>query len=347
MDTNAAQEGGVPPATSCGRRAWVAACVVIFFSASNLYQVEVQDYVQVDTLYKVNQTRTANPPPEQCLNLEIKQDMDSLIASARQVFITMPAKAGGTSMKRFTEKCMNNRGHGSIDNILNNGLFNKKSLIRKVHADSIVSSHLYDSNGLIRLAKYPSRETLMIHIHREETKRVVSGVKTVMSTICNGSRSYGLSAKKNGTVECILEEGPVVDLIAKREGEVQFATHDILNCASYEALQDNGPQLVIINYKQVDKLQALLAKHHCPQLELPVRENIAADKSMDVFLKLETTGGVINIDDWLHEKGPSLEVALNLRKDASCQAKTFHMEDELFGCPDEALWVTTESIKGW
>ncbi len=35
---------------------------------------------------------------------------------------------------------------------------------------------------------------------------------------------------------------------------------------------------------------------------------------------------------------------MNLRKDASCQAKTFHMEDELFGCPDEALWVTSESI---
>jgi hypothetical protein len=42
-----------------------------------------------------------------------------------------------------------------------------------------------------------------------------------------------------------------------------------------------------------------------------------------------------------------LEVALNLRQGASCQAKTFHMEDELFGCPDEALQVTTESIKGW
>ncbi len=329
-----------------GRPAWVAACVVtIFFSAtSHLYQVELQDYVQVDTLYKINQTSTANPPPEQCLNLEINQDMDSLIASARQVFITFPAKAGGTSMKTFTAKCMNNRLR---DNILNNGHFNKQSLISKVHVDSIVSSHLYDKNGLVRLAKYPSRETLMIHIHREETKRVVSGVKHVMSKICNGSRrNPGLSVKRNGT-ECIFEEGPVVDLIANRQSEVKFATHDILTCSSYEALQDNGPQLVFVNYKQVDKLQALLAKHHCPQLELPVHENIAAEKGVNVFLKLETTGDVISIEDWLHEKGPSLEIALNLRKDASCQAKTFHMEGELFGCPDEALWVTTESIKGW
>ena len=39
-----------------------------------------------------------NAASEQCLNLELNQDMDSLIASARQIFITMPAKASGTSM---------------------------------------------------------------------------------------------------------------------------------------------------------------------------------------------------------------------------------------------------------
>ncbi len=185
----------------------------------------------------------------------------------------------------------------------------------------------------------------MIHIHREETNRIVSAVKQMLNRVCgtNPHKTLRLNVKKNGT-ECILEEGPVVDAIAGRADEIHFAEHDILNCESYKALQENGPQLVVINYKQLDKLQALLAKHHCPHLELPV--HVQTQKSTNIFLKLQT-GGVVNIKDWLREKGPSLEVALNLRQGASCQAKTFHMEDELFGCPDEALRVTTESIKGW
>ena len=289
---------------------------------------------------------------EQCLNLDLNQDMDSLIASARQVFITMPAKAGGSSMKQFAKKCMNDSS--KTDNILNHGKFNKEYLISNLHAPPIVASHLYNSDSLIRLSKYPSRETLMIHIHREETNRIVSAVKHVLDKVCTKSpKTWSLSLRKgfngvniikNGT-ECILEEGPVVDAIASRTAEIGYG-NDLLNCKSYKALQENGPQLVVINYKQVDKLQALLAKHHCPQLELPVHANIAEEKSMNVFLKLQT-GGVVNIKDWLREKGPSLEVALNLRQGASCQAKTFHMEDELFGCPDEALQVTTESLKGW
>ncbi len=264
---------------------------------------------------------------EQCLNLDLNQDMDSLIASARQVFITMPAKAGGSSMKQFTRKCMNDSS--KTDNILNHGKFNKEYLISNLHAPPIVASHLYNSDGLIRLSKYPSRETLMIHIHREETSRIISAVKQVLNVGCGKNpHQLRLNVKKNGT-ECILEEGQVVDAIASRTAEIGIAEHDLLNCKSYKALQENGPQLVVINYKQVDKLQALLAKHHCPQLELPVHANIAEEKSMNVFLKLQT-GGVVNIKDWLREKGPSLEVALNLRQGASCKAKTFHMEDVLF-----------------
>ena len=283
----------------------------------------------------------------QCLNLDLNQDMDSLIASARQVFITMPAKAGGTSMQAFANKCVGKLKvkDGKDPNILNPGRFNKESLISNLHAPPIVASHLHNSDGLIRLSKYPSRETLMIHIHREETNRIVSAVKHVLDKVCaTNPHKVRLNIIKNGT-ECILEEGPVVDAIASHTDEIGYG-NDILNCKSYKALQENGPQLVVINYKQVDKLQALLAKHHCPHLELPVHANIAEEKSTNVFLKLQT-GGVVNIKDWLREKGPSLEVALNLRQGASCQAKTFHMEDELFGCPDEALRVTTESIKGW
>ena len=106
-----------------------------------------------------------------------------------------------------------------------------------------------------------------------------------MTSYCAGSRSSvgrTLNIKRNGT-ECVLNEGAAVDVIAQRKSEVRMSTHDILNCESYKALQENDPQLVIIDYKQVDKLQAILAKHHCPQLELPVHANIAAEKRMMYF----------------------------------------------------------------
>ena len=82
----------------------------------------------------------------------------------------------------------------------------------------------------------------MIHVHHEETSRIVSGVKQKMDLVCTGTRSdKGLNAKLNGT-DCILEEGPVVDAIARRQDEIGKATHDILNCKSYKALQEHGPK---------------------------------------------------------------------------------------------------------
>ena len=104
----------------------------------------------------------------------------------------------------------------------------------------LLSHHIYNSDGLIRLSKYPSRETLMIHIRREETNRIVSAVKQVLNSDC-GKNPHKLL---NGT-ECILEEGPVVDAIASRTAEIGIAEHDLLNCKSYKALQENGPQLVV------------------------------------------------------------------------------------------------------
>jgi hypothetical protein len=40
-----------------------------------------------------------------CLDLDLNQEMDSLVASAHQVVVTMPAKAGGSSMNHFNRQC--------------------------------------------------------------------------------------------------------------------------------------------------------------------------------------------------------------------------------------------------
>jgi hypothetical protein len=244
----------------------------------------------------------------------------------------------------------------------------KEFLIDSLHVQTVVSSHLSNDEGLIHLAKYPSQKTLLIYIHREESERVISGVKMISQHICQNSHQEFKQKYKNiivakNSTHCILDEGPVVDLIARRHREVGGGAPNILTCRSYNAIQENAPHLVFLHYKQVNKLQTLLAKHHCPELldKLPIQVNAAEDKKLNVFLhigkddvsnaasinELLHEKGSVRIEEWLQAKGPTLEWALNLRNEVSCQAKTTHMENELFDCPDEAMKVMPASINRW
>ena len=124
---------------------------------------------------------------QQCLGLDENQEMESLIANAKQIFVTMPAKAGGTSMKAFTKQCMKRLG---TDNILSLPNRWSKYFVESLHVQSIISSHLYKEDNFIRLVNSPSRETLMIHTHREEGSRVVSAVKQISQHICNSRGKF-------------------------------------------------------------------------------------------------------------------------------------------------------------
>jgi len=303
----------------------------------------------------------------QCMDLNLNQGMDSLVARAHQIFITMPTKGGGSSMNTFTRRCNNITKVRQFGFIGNDD--QKELLVGSMQGESIISSHVSKDTGLIRLAMYPSQKTLMIHIHREEGERVISAVKMISHHMCRmnyqGPLQYLYKPNPKGDccqhvynktvitkneTHCILDAESMVDWIAKGHREVGGGAPKVLTCKLYDALQENAPQLVFLNYKQIDKLQTLLAKHHCPELldELPIKINVADDKEQKIFLyDGNHEKGAVRIEEWLDAKGPVLEWALNLRSEASCQAKTIHMEDELFGCPDEALKVTPESIKKW
>eukprot|EP00984_Skeletonema_dohrnii_P006261 scaffold2248_cov136-Skeletonema_dohrnii-CCMP3373.AAC.3 len=292
-----------------------------------------------------------------CLDLNLNQDMDSLVANARQIFVTMPAKAGGTSMKDFTKLCMKKAVQ---DNVLSREWLWKDYLVDSLHVQSIIASHLLNDDNFIRLVNFTSRETLMIHTHRDESRRVASAVKQISESICQFmGKEYSkqqqtttkFNVRKNNT-HCILDEGSFVTEISANSAEVGFSTHSLLTCKSYKAIQDNASQLVFVHYKQLDKLQKLLAKHHCPEIlgELPIKANVAEEKSLKVLLHKKGTDEArnsVDLEEWLHAKGPAMEWTLKLRRDASCQAKTYHMEDELFACPDETLRVTPAGIDRW
>jgi len=149
---------------------------------------------------------------------------------------------------------------------------------------------------------------------------------------------------------CILNEGPVVKLIENREEEIGFGSPEILTCKAYEAIEQNAPNMIVLHYKQANKLQKLLAKHHCPELleEPLIQVNVAKEKRLTVYLRLQKRGGaVVNLDKWLHEKSAVLEWSLKLKKHVSCHAKTRHMEDDLFACSDQTIKISSMDIKRW
>ena len=83
-----------------------------------------------------------------------------------------------------------------------------------------------------------------------------------------------------------------------------------MTCKAYEAIEQNAPNMIVLHYKQANKLQKLLAKHHCPELleEPPIEANVAKEKRLTVYLRLQKQGGaVVNLAKWLHEKSATLE----------------------------------------
>ncbi len=292
-----------------------------------------------------------------CMNLDYDGGMDDILRDARQVFITMPAKAAGTSMKEFTTKCMK---HDVPDNFINRSDLTKKFLTSSLHLPSIVTSHLYKGDTpMMDLAKHGSRQTLIIHIHREETDRLLSAIKHVTTSgLCDPTypriklKNVDISEfhmERNET-HCTLDEEPVVDLIESGFEEVGFGSSKILTCNAFEAIEQNAPNMVLVHYKQANKLQKLLAKHHCPELTdeewHPTESNVASKKGRDIYLRLKN-GDIVQLDEWLHEKRDVLEYTLKMKNDVSCQGKMRHMEDDLFACKDEVMQITPKNVKCW
>jgi len=289
----------------------------------------------------------------ECLSLDVEDTLDSIISNSRQVFITMPAKAAGTSLKRFTSKCTK---QNMPDNFINSPMLSKNMLTDSFQLPSIIASHLYvGDEPLVDLAQHSTRETLIVYIHRDETERLLSGIRQVLTAgVCSQQRrvrskvagdTSQLNIVRNDT-HCTLDETPVVDLIEKRLGEAGFGSPEILTCKAYEAIQQNAPNMIFMHYTQADKLQHLLAKHHCPELmEEPSKENTAKEKGMEVYLRLKKGASIVKLDEWLKEKRNLLEWSLKLKKHASCQAKTRHMEDDLFACSDQTVKVS--DIQHW
>ena len=112
--------------------------------------------------------------------------------------------------------------------------------------------------------------------------------------------------------------------------------------------------MVLVHYKQASRLQKLLAKHHCPEFWddnqgfQAALANTREVRRVEYLVRVnDDPNNKVKMINWLDTKRGWLEFSLTMRKAATCQGKTRHMEDNLGSCKDEATQIFPETIKCW
>ena len=279
-----------------------------------------------------------------CLSLDFDEDMDHFLSKYKQVWIIMPAKAAGSTFKLFAKQCMGAAGITSfadIDNVLVALGLTKKALVGQLEVPSLVASHIFSEKNFCDVMKNAGEDTLVVYSYREETSRLLSSIKYVLSTIHCRHRIKGVTFVNDA---CHVQEGVLIDAIIKKTGEIGVSSTQILTCQSYECIKDNGPNLIFLHYKQADQLQKLLAKHYCPAIKEQFANAASHREKIYVVLESQSVNDqVVSLDDWLSAKRSMLDMSLLLKTNVSCQAITRDIEHELLTCPNEAVHISGRS----
>mmetsp|Transcript_15438 Transcript_15438/g.19587 ORF Transcript_15438/g.19587 Transcript_15438/m.19587 type:complete len:370 (-) Transcript_15438:50-1159(-) len=294
-----------------------------------------------------------------CLTFE--ETFDNLVASSNNIFLVMPPKAAGSSMKAFTEKCA---GADGGDNPLRDDKQMEDLFHARLMPQKIITSHLPKTpkTKLVRLIQNAPRKSLVVYLHRNDSNRIISAIRYVLVTKLCGKK-FGINPlihdENNYTMDgtrCIINEDHVINNIIKPKiGEIGGGSDSTLHCGVYSAIEDNFPTMVFIHYKQAEKVQKVFAKYHCPDLlNTPFRDNIGGqhegEPEIEAFLRVKKKEGgteLVELGKWLDAKRDLLEIVYQLKESnrdgKTCLGKTRNMEDDLFSCGDEILQVTRDT----
>lgn len=300
---------------------------------------EHQVVVHSTTSTSASSTTTSNSASSSCLSLDLDDGgMDRLLSKYKHVLFGGPAKSAGSSMSAFTRHCMKEAGTEIFSNIGTLADL-EKVFTSDYEMPSLITNHFHINKSLCQVMKHVTSDTLIVYSHRQETSRMMSGVKQVVTLACQRKNMELISFVDD---ECQIDEGTLVQEIKAKKGEIGFGMEKLLTCEAYECIKETNPNLVFMNYNQVNRLQTLLAKHHCPGVE-NLNSNIGSEKKpVSVVLQEETPSGqkVVSLSDWLTTKGSHLEMALWMKENVSCQGTTSAIEHELSACPDEVLQIS-------
>jgi hypothetical protein len=279
----------------------------------------------------------------------------------------MPAKVAGTTIKRFTKGCMGaeKRSFWEIDNIVRterdqkkNKKYNRPDYImdafaKSLQLPSLIASHVDSDEQFIEVIKAATtKETLIVYVHREETERLRSAISQVANRMC--------LQKRNKQETCVLQQKKLHRKIEKQHREIGVDVFSILTCDLYEAVRDNAPNLVALDFHEVSKLLELLAKHHCPGHDATLRANTKVGKP-PIAVELEKnddnsstssndangnnhTSVVVSLEDYLAAKMQLMEYAFLLKNTATCQSTTRELEGNLASCPDGTLHLSSSNF---
>jgi hypothetical protein len=287
---------------------------------------------------------------KKCLTFD--EGFNNLVSDAKQIFIVVPPKAAGTTLRKFVSKCIGRQvSHADLGRN-EEGL--EKFMVERLHVPKVMAGHLLREKTLLDLLQHTTKNTLLIYVHREETARLRSAIKyVVQSVVCDKSKAAVIgdwnheawgSIPSNET-HCEIEESTLINTVIKgRQSEISVGAPEIMTCEVYDKIERTAPKMVFLHYKQVDRLQKIIGEHHCPELnfsdERLVHENVASNKKMSVSVKLKNDERSIGLEEWIEAKGELLEWGFfQTKKEQTCVAEMRKMEEELFACEDEILMV--------
>jgi len=285
-------------------------------------------------------------------------DLRDLLDSTTSVLVLGAAKSAGTAFIRFSDRCTgtvtSESGIGRMHKDWTTDL-TKTYEIKPVHAQHVLYPQFleYAANGA-------SRRTLLIWMHREETGRVLSGIRMVLKRRCldfddEFNYDWGFELLHRSKRKCTISEDDLIrHLIQKRALEIGWGNERILTCGVYDALTDNAPTMIFADYRRSDEIMKEIAMRHCPEIlpTLPLRSNVKGgtagggsykqqqqqqeEAEQDVGVKLGPENGDrrVDLDEWLDAKKDFLEMMVRLKSDMSCQSTTRRMEDAMDSCGD-------------
>ena len=262
-----------------------------------------------------------------CVGLGDGGSLDEMIAKHDMIYVVFPAKAAGSTMKQFTMHCLDRR---IPDNVLEKDDSMRIVMRNKIDAPPFLSSHLYTSDSFRNLLRDSITNSMTIYLYRNESERLQSAIKHVIT--------HRKHARKTQWTE-----DELMEVIQTKEAEIGNGSTRLLNCQAYDAIEENAPNLLFLDYAKVERLMTLLTKHHCPGF-VPKNTHVNQGTKNDARFVTDGLGTEIGIDEWLEAKSKLLEHTLLLRDEASCMVKTKKMEHDLYSCPDGALHYSSSDF---
>eukprot|EP00816_Leptocylindrus_hargravesii_P004755 CAMPEP_0196826728 /NCGR_PEP_ID=MMETSP1362-20130617/93778_1 /TAXON_ID=163516 /ORGANISM="Leptocylindrus danicus, Strain CCMP1856" /LENGTH=268 /DNA_ID=CAMNT_0042207315 /DNA_START=358 /DNA_END=1161 /DNA_ORIENTATION=+ len=165
------------------------------------------------------------------------------------------------------------------------------------HPPKLIASHIYRAEVLTKLVTNVRSEVLLIYIHRNENERLKSALKEVIKSrrglFCNVRYD-----EKNGT--CILTEDKLIEPIRARFHEIGFSQATLLTCEVYEAIERNSPNMLFMSFEEANRLQRLLAKKYCPDIDPLIHSNKDGAKGMHTQVQIQEHSEevLVDLEEW-------------------------------------------------